>query len=47
MKKALRGCARLSLVDYTIKISNLNFVRDLTEIVEFITKDHGGRSQIY
>ena len=35
MKKALRGCARLSLVDKVIELSNLDLVKDLVEITEF------------
>jgi hypothetical protein len=33
MKKALRGCARLSLVDYTIEISNLDLVKDFAKVI--------------
>jgi len=36
MKKALRGCARLSLVDKRFEISNLNLVKDIAEVVEYL-----------
>jgi len=36
MKKALRGCTRLSLVAGTGEISNLDLLKDMTEIVEFV-----------
>ena len=36
MKKALRGCARLSLVDYRFEISNLDLVKDIAEVVEYL-----------
>jgi len=32
MQKALRGCARLSLVDKVIEISNLELVKDIIEL---------------
>jgi len=41
MKKALRGCARLSLVDKVIEISNLDLVRDLIEINDFLNRSGG------
>lgn len=36
MKKALRGCARLLLVAGTDEISNLDLVKDLAEVVDFV-----------
>jgi hypothetical protein len=36
MKKALRGCARLSVVDKRFEISNLNLVKDIAGIVEYL-----------
>jgi len=45
MKKALRGCARLSLVDKVIEplarrsqISNLELLKDLAEVAGIFTK---------
>jgi len=39
MKEALRGCARLSLVDYVSEISNLDLKRDILEISESLTNE--------
>ena len=36
MKKALRGCARLSLVDKRFEISNLDLMKDLAEVVDYV-----------
>jgi len=36
MKKALRGCARLSLVDKRFEISNLGLVKDIVYIIEYL-----------
>jgi len=36
MKKALRGCTRLSLVAGTGEISNLKILKDLAEVVDFV-----------
>jgi len=33
MQKALRGCARLSLVDKVIEISNLGLMSDMLKII--------------
>jgi len=38
MKKALRGCARLSLVDYMIELSNLDLVKDMMEVIDFLSE---------
>jgi hypothetical protein len=35
MKKALRGCARLSLVDKRFEISNFDFLKDMAEVLEY------------
>jgi hypothetical protein len=35
MKKALRGCARLSLIDKRFQISNLDLAKDLARVVDF------------
>jgi len=36
MKKALRRCPRLSLVDKVIEISNLDLVKDLAKVLDVI-----------
>jgi len=36
MKEALRGCARLSLVDKVIEISNLELMNDLAKIHDYV-----------
>jgi len=36
MKKALRVRTRLSLVDKVIEISNLELLKDLTEVVDYL-----------
>lgn len=38
MKKALRGCARLSLVDYMTEISNLDLVKGLIEVADLLNE---------
>jgi len=39
MKEALRGCARLSLVDKRFEISNLELAKDLKIVVDFLIAD--------
>ena len=37
MKKALRGCARLSLVDNRFEISNLDLVKGIAEVIDYLS----------
>jgi hypothetical protein len=42
MKKALRRCARLSLVDKRFEISNLDLIRDMLNIMKLAIRTIDG-----